>query len=895
MDATYERIFGVIDRKPPAERELARRILIWTAYARKPLSIYDLACAISIEMNIKRLEDLESSIPTETYIVDVCANLIYVDQTENKYVHFVHSSIKGFLTSHSLTSLSIGYEVGHREIAQACMIFLTLFPKRIDIWLHQYASDEWPHHLLAGNLNSLPADEQIVTLTLSFFEKRPLLFTEQPEISGSVGKKDETYLIFSPPLLALIFDIPGTQKGWPLYGKQLQEGQSKAIYDYDLECTILSNDHLAMHYVIAELDSVPMAQRLYIHGYELGYVYSDSGGNNSEVPDWLQLPPLYSVQSPQMARFLLDNDISTEPRSLRSTLIDPLEYFVQRGTLGVEVLKLLLGRLRAADQNGERFRRALQVAKYRGNVEAMRLLLNGAPDINAQDGQDDNALQVSLCATRPLLDSGADINPQDGEYGDPFLASVCTTQSLLDSGADINAQCGEYEDPSLAFVNSGLDTNEGGEFGDQSLAFAWQTPLDSGAAVSAHCGKYDNALQAAAYDGNIEIMPRLLDKGANVNIQGGTYGNALQTAVYNGNTEIIRLLLDTGADVNIQGGEYGNALRAAAYNGNTEIIRLLLDKGADVNIQGGTYDNALQAAAYNGNIEVIRLLLDKGANVNIQGGTYGNALQAAAYNGNIEVIRLLLDKGADVNIQGGVYGNALQAAAYMGEIEVIKLLLDRGADINDQSGMYGNALQASAYKGNIEAIYLLLEKGADINARGGMYGNALQAAAYNGNIQAIRLLLDKGADINAQSGMYGNALQAAAYMGGVEVIQVLLARGADLNAQGGAYGNALQAASYMGRFKAVELLLDKGANVCFQGGEYGTALQAALAPGPTHSWHRKDEFYVFDIAKLLVDRGADIAAYVPDSKYGDALTAAKLSGRHSYTLDDLLALRRGNG
>ena len=55
MDATYERIFGVIDRKPPAERELARRILIWTAYARKPLSIDDLACAISTEMNIKSL------------------------------------------------------------------------------------------------------------------------------------------------------------------------------------------------------------------------------------------------------------------------------------------------------------------------------------------------------------------------------------------------------------------------------------------------------------------------------------------------------------------------------------------------------------------------------------------------------------------------------------------------------------------------------------------------------------------------------------------------------------------------------------------------------------------------------------------------------------------------
>ena len=141
--------------------------------------------------------------------------------------------------------------------------------------------------------------------------------------------------------------------------------------------------------------------------------------------------------------------------------------------------------------------------------------------------------------------------------------------------------------------------------------------------------------------------------------------------------------------------------------------------------------------------------------------------------------------------------------------------------------------------------------------------------------------------------MYGNALQAAAYMGGIEVIQLLLDWGADLNAQGGIYGNALQAASHMGRFRVVQLLLDKGANVCSQSGKYGTALQAVLAPGPTHGLYRKDEFDVCEIAKLLVGRGADIAAYVPDSKYGDALTAAKeLSGRHSYTLDDFSASQR---
>ncbi|EXL40447.1 hypothetical protein FOCG_17068 [Fusarium oxysporum f. sp. radicis-lycopersici 26381] len=172
-------------------------------------------------------------------------------------------------------------------------------------------------------------------------------------------------------------------------------------------------------------------------------------------------------------------------------------------------------------------------------------------------------------------------------------------------------------------------------------------------------------------------------EGADVNAQGGEYGNALQAASYNGNRDVVQLLLDKGANVNTQGGEYGNALQAASYNGNREVVQLLLDKGADVNARGIEYGNALQTASYKGNRDIVQLLLDKGADVSAQGGRYGNALQAASYKGNRDVVQLLLDKGADVNTQGGEYGNSLQAASYNGNREVVQLLLDKGADAND--------------------------------------------------------------------------------------------------------------------------------------------------------------------------------------------------------------------
>ena len=162
-------------------------------------------------------------------------------------------------------------------------------------------------------------------------------------------------------------------------------------------------------------------------------------------------------------------------------------------------------------------------------------------------------------------------------------------------------------------------------------------------------------------------------------------------------------------------------------------------------------------------------------------------------------------------------------------------------------------------------------------------------------MEVVRLLLDKGANVNIQGGEYGSALQAAAtsWRDSVEVVWLLLDKGASVNIQGGTYGNALQAAAWRGNVELVRLLLDKGAGVHVQGGEYGTALQAALAPSDLLP---KYPATIFPIVELLLDYGADITTYVPGSKYGDALTAAKAKwekDRHS--LDAFLELLASRG
>ena len=367
-----------------------------------------------------------------------------------------------------------------------------------------------------------------------------------------------------------------------------------------------------------------------------------------------------------------------------------------------------------------------------------------------------------------------------------------------------------------------------------------------------------------------------------------------------GNIQLTKLISDRIVYQHAQ--RHNTALQTAAFRGNVGCIHLLLDKGADVNAEGGEYGTALQAAVPYRNVECIQLLLNRGADVNAEGGEYGTALQAAAYGGNVECMQLLLDKGADVNAEGGKYGTALQAAAYWGNVECLRLLLDKGVD-NAEGGEYGTALQIAAYWGNVECIQLLLDKGVDVNTEGEKYGTALQAAGYSGatrkfscrdtemvayeeddhSVQCIQLLLDHGADINATCGKYGTALQAAAFNYRIHSIRLLLDKGADVNAEGGEYGTALQAASYACHLEVVKELLSNGANVNARVGKYGTALQAALAPAPEDNKKlrvQKNQYSTFDVLELLLDNGADITAYVEDSEFGDALTAAKHSWKN---------------
>jgi hypothetical protein len=76
-------------------------------------------------------------------------------------------------------------------------------------------------------------------------------------------------------------------------------------------------------------------------------------------------------------------------------------------------------------------------------------------------------------------------------------------------------------------------------------------------------------------------------------IRKGHMKMSLQAAAYNGDQDIVRLLLDHGADINIQRGKHGNAHQAAVIGQEHQIANLLLDRGADVTGVGSIVFNWL--------------------------------------------------------------------------------------------------------------------------------------------------------------------------------------------------------------------------------------------------------------------------------------------------------------
>ena len=447
----------------------------------------------------------------------------------------------------------------------------------------------------------------------------------------------------------------------------------------------------------------------------------------------------------------------------------------------------------------------LVAAAERGDLAAIRMLLERGADVNAARADGLTALAASVyadnvAAADALLRAGAKATTAN-RYGITPLyvaagnGSAGMIRRLLDAGADPNS------------------TDAGGE----------------------------TALMTAARAGSPAALRALIDAGARVDAREPEFQQtALMIAVRENHTAAVDTLLAAGAspDAQTRKGPIPNFVPPCKGTGcGSEGVGInrggLPDRGRRADAKGGF--TPLLYAARDGRLGAAQHLVAAGANLELADANGIRPLLMAVLNNKLDVARLLVAKGAKVNADDFWGRTPLWAAVEyrnldMNNAEVqaptdngvdrapilvfIKELIDAGANVNARTRevfpprrwLYSlndvswvdftgqTPFLRAALSGDTAAMRLLVRHGADPNLPTLAGTTPLMAAAgvnwvvaqtYTESpqalIDAVTLCLELGADVNAANSMGLTALLGAVNRGSNDIIELLVRRGARLD------------------------------------------------------------------------------------------------------------------
>jgi ankyrin repeat protein len=360
----------------------------------------------------------------------------------------------------------------------------------------------------------------------------------------------------------------------------------------------------------------------------------------------------------------------------------------------------------------------------------------------------------------------------------------------------------------------------------------------------------------AAYNGDVDLVARLVKAGADVNATNDYGATALSEAATTGTVPIIKALLAAGADAKSTNAEGETVLMEAARTGNVEAARLLIGAGADVNAKeewGG--QSALMWAAAQSQPEMVKFLLTKGADSNARGlerdwqrrilteprpkdmnrGGF-TALLYAAREGCIDCARQLVQGGADINLPDPERVTALALAINNLHFDLAAYLIEAGADV-DKWDLFGRT-----------PLYQAVDMNT-LPTQGSGAMSALPSMDKHTAYDVAKLLLEKGANPNIQLKRRPPYRNVPNDRGGDTILSV------------GA--TPLLRAARAGDAPAVKLLLEHGALVDLPSNNGDTPLMAAAGLDfglrVTRGRNRTEEG-VLATLQLLVDAGADVNA-----------------------------------
>ena len=492
-------------------------------------------------------------------------------------------------------------------------------------------------------------------------------------------------------------------------------------------------------------------------------------------------------------------------------------HYAVYGNCSKEVLEAVIDLGADVNATNKRNETALMLASWKGNVDAINVLISAGADQTIESISGKTWLHYAVdgnCSKEVLqavIDLDADVNATNKQNETPlmwasFNGNVDAMNVLISAGANQAIQDVDG-DTYLHYAVHGNGSKE-----------VLQAVIDLGADVNATNKQNTTALMVASSKGNEDAMNVLISAGANHTIQDAVGMTWLHYAVHgNCSKEVLQAVIDLGADVNATNNSNITPLMLASRKSNVDAMNVLVSDGANQTIQDVDGDTYLHYAVHgNCSKEVLQAVIDLGANVNATKKQNTTALMVASSKGNVDAMNVLVSAGANQTIQD-VNGDTWLHYAVHGNSskDVLQTAIDLGADVNAKGNENKTALMWASQKGNIDAMNVLISAGADQTIES-ISGKKWLHYAVHGNCskEVLQTVIDLGADVNATNNSNITPLMWASRKSNVDAMNVLVSAGANQTIQDVNGDKWLHHAVHGNCSKEVlQTVIDLGANV----------------------------------------------------------------------------------
>ncbi|KAH0533973.1 hypothetical protein FGG08_007420 [Glutinoglossum americanum] len=825
----YKRALQKIRGQPIQKRNLAWKVLMRIAHAKKQLTLHQVVEAVAIEKGIIHI-GRRYTITDKSSITAVCADLVMVDQARR--VQAVHSSVKEFLASevfgpaHLAPDVTLSAGAASIKLAEACLLYLFL------------GNPEKGHHRIATNsLNGwntmqlpyvfgtfrMPANVGTEEDRFRGFPKQvsPLHFVDSTETEAQLNSQDS---LGRTPLLIAI--------------QHSRDHMEDILLNRGAGCHIPNKEGFTCLHYAAQNGNVSSVDRVLLAGAD---VNAKSGDAKSALHEAASSGRLKVVD-----RLL---EAGADPRA--PTTDDDLLTALAFAALGGH--SDIAERLLAVTLPGPGIDSSLAIlcVAYYGHLPVLELLLAAGMDINKRDSYGCDVLHAALendqvGVSRYLVAAGADMRIRNscgwpGFHSAAVGGVVSLLELLLASGAELDVQ-GDAGFSSLhAAIASANDADSLQNIHHLLLQLYLnclaivEALLSRGADANAQDERGLAALYFAAGMGYLDILTHLLASGADILIQDDRGWTGVHWAAWNGQWDAVELLLSRGLDPNIPNHRGSTPLICASVRSIATIVSRLIAARANSNAQHSTGESFIYVVAHCGHPEVVSMLLALGADPGLPRGDGFTAIHSAAQRGHaVCVSEFIMTGKLDVNVESFEGISVLQSAAGSGHLAITRepglkqagrLYITRlrmegilsstsyprlTLTLGVQSTFGNSALHVASSDGHNVVASKLLQPGAGTTAQKDSGRTALHSVAKSGHHVTVRQLAEAMVDINQRNSEGDTGLMLAAGFGHDAVVGELLCAAADAQLKNKKGQTALHSAAYYGHSPIVDRLPEVG-------------------------------------------------------------------------------------